>query len=308
MHLRAVPSSPAASPPIRRRISALAGAGVLLAAGYARPLGQLLRLAAGNQLYSYVLLVPLISAFMVWSRRSELPPPGSPDRLAAAGLAGLGLALAAAGLRLGSSPALQLDALIVLLLSFVAGLAAITAWFLGRPLLRALGYPLAFLALMAPIPEQFSGGLQHALQHASATVAYVFLEAVNTPVFSPSDLVLQVPGITLGVAPECSGLRSSVALFVVSLPAGYVFLNSPWSRLVLALVVLPLGIVRNAFRILTIAELCVHIGPQMIDSYVHRKGGWIFFLISLVPLLLVILGLMRWEHGRGRIQPAPKHA
>jgi len=296
-----------AGPSPRSRLPALAAAAVL-AGCYARPLGRLIRFTADHELYSYILLVPVISAFMVWSRRTEFAPAGRPDRPTACALAGIGVALAAAALRLGADPAGQLDALIVSVLSFVALLGALSAWFLGRVLVRDLAYPLAFLVLMAPFPEQFSVGLEHTLQHASASVANVFLELVGTPVFSPADRVLQVPGITLEVAPECSGLRSSVALFVVSLPAGYVFLNSPWSRLVLALAVLPLGIVRNALRIFTIAELCVHVGPQMIDSYIHRKGGWIFFLASLVPLFLLIFGLMRWEQRRKRPPSPPQHA
>ena len=97
------------------------------------------------------------------------------------------------------------------------------------------------------------------------------------------------------VAPECSGIQSSLALFIVSLAAGYVFLRSPWKRALLSLVVIPLGIARNAVRILTIGELCVHFGPEMIHSYLHRKGGWIFFLAALLPFLALLLFLVRLE-------------
>jgi exosortase/archaeosortase family protein len=44
-------------------------------------------------------------------------------------------------------------------------------------------------------------------------------------------------------------------------------------RAILALAVIPIGIVRNALRILTIGLLCVHFGPDMIHSVIHRKGG-----------------------------------
>ncbi len=67
------------------------------------------------------------------------------------------------------------------------------------------------------------------------------------------------------------------------------------ARLVLVLFVFPLAIVRNSIRILTIGLLCVHIGPHMIDSYIHRSGGPIFFALSLIPLFLLLLWLRRLQ-------------
>ena len=91
------------------------------------------------------------------------------------------------------------------------------------------------------------------------------------------------------VAPECSGIRSSIVLLITSVVAGKLFLRSGWSRLLLVLVVAPISIVRNAFRITVIGELCVNVGPHMIDSFIHKRGGPIFFALSLVPLLLILL-------------------
>ena len=58
---------------------------------------------------------------------------------------------------------------------------------------------------------------------------------------------------------------------------------------------IPLGILRNGFRIFVIGMLCVHIGPRMIYSPVHRQGGPIFFALSLVPLFLLLSWLRRQE-------------
>ena len=37
--------------------------------------------------------------------------------------------------------------------------------------------------------------------------------------------------------------------------------------------VIPLGILRNALRIVVIGMLCMSQGPHMIDSWIHRRGG-----------------------------------
>ena len=56
-----------------------------------------------------------------------------------------------------------------------------------------------------------------------------------------------------------------------------------------------LGILRNAFRIWILAELCLRVGPETLDSPVHHRGGPVFFVVSLVPLGLLIVALRRYE-------------
>jgi hypothetical protein len=36
----------------------------------------------------------------------------------------------------------------------------------------------------------------------------------------------------------------------------------------------------------------------MIDSVIHRRGGPIFFVLSLVPMFLLLWALRRQEHRR----------
>ena len=97
------------------------------------------------------------------------------------------------------------------------------------------------------------------------------------------------------MAQECSGIRSSVALFIAGLLASHLFLRTRWRRVLLVLFVIPLGILRNGFRILVIGLLCVHVGPHMIDSSIHHRGGPIFFALSLIPLYLLLWWLRSQE-------------
>jgi exosortase/archaeosortase family protein len=101
--------------------------------------------------------------------------------------------------------------------------------------------------------------------------------------------------ISITVAQECSGIRSTWVLIITSLLASYLFLRSPWRRALLVAIVVPLGVARNAFRILVLALLCVHEGPHMIDSPLHHRGGPIFFALSLVPLFALLWCLRRGE-------------
>jgi exosortase/archaeosortase family protein len=82
---------------------------------------------------------------------------------------------------------------------------------------------------------------------------------------------------------------------LTALIAGYFFFPSYRYRLFLAFFVIPLGIVRNAFRIFVIGQLCIHVSPDMINSYIHHHGGPIFFVLSLVPFFVLLHYLRKIE-------------
>lgn len=267
-----------------------------LIAAFCLPLRDLVTFSLHSELYSHALLIPCISLYLVWLNRSRLPPSSPPDYR----LAILPFILGSTLLALRLTTALnQEDTLAFTILAFVLFFAGICTLFLGPPTLRVIAFPLCFLVFMAPFPTGLMEGIESFLQHASASAAYLFFTFAGTTIFR-EDTFFQLPGMKLFVAPECSGVHSTLALFITSLLAGYFFLRSPVNRAILTLVVIPLAIVRNGFRILVIGELCVHVGPHMIDSYIHRQGGPIFFALSLIPFSGFLWLLIKMERRRSR--------
>jgi exosortase C (VPDSG-CTERM-specific) len=153
-------------------------------------------------------------------------------------------------------------------------------------------FPMTFLIFMVPLPDASVTALESASVLASADVAAFFFRMTGTPLVREG-AVFALPGIVLHVAQECSGIHSSWILFITSLVASYLFLDGPWRRFVLVAFVIPLGVIRNGFRILVIGLLCVHVGPQMIDSPIHHRGGPLFFALSLIPLFALLFWLRR---------------
>src|SRR5262245_46510396 len=160
--------------------------------------------------------------------------------------------------------------------------------------MAASAFPVAFLIFMVPLPDAAVNWLERASMLASAEAAAVYFNIVGTALVRHGT-VFELPGIVLQVAQECSGIRSSWILFISSLLASHVFLKTRWRKIVLVAFVIPLGILRNGFRILVIGLLCVHVGPHMIDSSIHRRGGPFFFALSLIPLFLLVWWLRRQE-------------
>lgn len=269
-----------------------------LVAAFSWQLFQLAKFSLESPLFSHALLVPVISAYLVWQMRANLPAPSPADpRLAIAPFMAGGACLVV----WLTSPMNLEDRLAYSILALVLFFGGVCALFLGRQTVRAIVFPLGFLLLMAPFPTSLTEWIESVLQDWSALSAYVFFSAAGTSVFR-HETFLQLPGMKLLVAPECSGVHSTLALFITSLLAGHLFLKSPWRRTVLALVVFPVAIFRNGLRIFVVGELCVRVGPEMIDSYIHRKGGPIFFAISLIPFCLALWFLIKSEQ---RKTPAP---
>jgi exosortase C (VPDSG-CTERM-specific) len=272
----------------------------LLLVAFCRPLLALANYAAHSELHSYILLVPIVSAYLLYLRRDQLPKRNVADVPVGTVLlvGGLGVFLLTECLDLAGPAPSDNRAFVLLTLSFLCCLAAGGFFFLGRSWMRAAAFPFAFLIFMVPMPDAMADALETASKYASAEAANLFFHISGMP-FLRAGLIFQLPNITIEVAQECSGIRSSWVLFITSILAAKLFLKTPWRRFALVVFVIPLAILRNGFRILVIGLLCVHMGPQMIHSLIHRRGGPLFFTLSLIPLLLVLWLLRKGDvHNR----------
>jgi exosortase C (VPDSG-CTERM-specific) len=268
---------------------------VLLAA-FARHLLLLVGYVAGNQLHSYILLVPFLSAYLLYLRRDQLPKNYRTDLpftlVSLAG--GFGLLAFTYSLEFTEGAPVNNGRIVLLTLSLLCCLAAGGFFFLGRDWMKAAAFPLAYLIFMVPMPDAMADALEAASKFASAEVANVLFHLSGTP-FLRAGPIFQLPNITIEVAQECSGIRSSWVLFMTGILAANLFLKTRWRRFVLVAFVIPLGILRNGFRIMVIGLLCVNVGPQMIHSLIHQRGGPVFFTLSLIPFLVVLWWLRRGD-------------
>lgn len=283
--------TPTRLPPIR--LIALCATLAVLAAVFARPLLELARFCVSSELFSYIFLIPPVSAYLIWIKRSQCALDAAPAPAWALIPLGLGIALSAAAWRsaagLSTVDGLALWTAALLALSLAAAFA-----FLGLATLRTIAFPLGFLVFCIPLPAAAQVAVENFLRVASADVADAFL-TVSFSTFWRQGLLFHLPDISIEVAPECSGIHASLVLLITAVLAAHLFLRSGWRKALLVVLVLPIAIVRNGFRIFVIAELCVHIGPQMINSAIHRHGGPIFFAISLVGFLWILAWLRRSE-------------
>jgi len=290
-------------PTVRRQLQRFGVAMGLLALCFAWPLLKLASFAWRSELFSYILLIPFISGYLIWSMRNTLNfevirPCWSGAALAwaagAAIIAGYWL-----GRQAGWNPEAQ-DYLTLMTLAFLCCFWGICLAVMGSKMLGQIFFPLAFLAFAIPVPTVCLDYIDTFFQYTSAAAAVGFFKVAREPVWRDG-LDLHLTGNSLRVAPECSGIHSTMVLIMTSLLAGYLFLRRSWTRAVLVLAMIPLAILRNGFRVSVIGWLCVHISPEMINSPIHTKGGPIFFALSLIPFFLLLVFLRKRDAMAGRV-------
>ncbi len=266
---------------------------------FSQPLYVLIGFAVHSELHSHILLIPFISFYLIWGKRSVLTLDSRPLRALALVPLVIGGGIIALGFLSNANGGIEsVNYLISNTLACLAFFWGGCLFFFGFATLRIIAFPLLFLIFVVPLTTSAEAGLQRFLQVNSAAAAHLLFQFFGTPVLQQGT-TFQLPGFSFEVAPECSGIHSSLVLFITSFPAGYLLLRKVWSRALLACFVVPLAIIRNGFRILVIGELCVHVSPEMIHSYIHRHGGPLFFAGSLIPFFLLILFLRRIEPTPG---------
>lgn len=284
-----------------RRLRNFMLAVVALVLCFAVPFWDLVRFAATSQFHSYILLIPFTSAFLIWVKQPNLAMNSRPVRGVGGVLISAGAAIVLVYWLVFHSrwKPVEDDYLALMMGAFLLCFLGICWLFWDQDTLRAVAFPLGLLIFLAPIPTFAVPAIDSFLQNGSAAAAQGFFSLSGTPLLREG-LAFHLPGITLQIAPECSGIQSSVVLLITGLMAAYLFLRTSWTRALMVLFVIVLGLIRNGFRVFVIGELCVHFGPQMVNSYIHRQGGPIFFALSLIPLLIMLVVLQKLERKRAK--------
>lgn len=259
---------------------------------FLRPVMALVDLSLAQDDSSYLMLIPFISAALLYLERDKIPQHVSGDKILSGIFLLLGSAVAlfsyyAAGKGAGG----QLSGwILALALFWVAGFA----FFFGKETLRAAYFPFLFLFLMIPIPSFLFDRIIFALQQGSAWITGALFDIVGVPVLREG-LVFHLAKVTIEVAKECSGIRSSMALFIVAVLVAHFRLKSFWNKLLFVAFGLFLMILKNGVRIATLTLLAIYVDPDFLFGRLHHQGGVVFFLLALLLLLPLLRFLGRRE-------------
>jgi exosortase len=262
----------------------------LLLAIYAPVLMRLAGQWEADEDMSHGFLVPLFAGYVAWqSWPSILAAPPRPS------LWGLPLLFVAALFLLVAPPGVGTWSFLSRI-SFLISIAGLIVFIRGWATLRQTIYPLILLLMMIPIPGFIYSKITLPLQLLASRLGEFLIETAGYSVFREGNL-LHMVGITLSVEEACSGLRSLLSLSFLGQAYVYLFDERPFMRWVMALAIVPIAILANAFRILGTGVLG-RIDPALAHGAAHASSAWILFGVSFFALIGVHLLLNRFVFPR----------
>ena len=282
------------------------------------PIKALYDSSSQREYYSHIVLIPLVSLYLVFQKRklvfSKMVIPGTVYSIPGIKytvpgihvpeitIAGIALLLAGALLYfLGRSVGAGLNQNDFTAIIALAAVVFFNGGFLfayGLHAYKAALFPLLFLVFVIPIPSALMDGFIYVLQVGSTEFVNLLFMATGVPFFREG-FVFHLPGMSVEVARQCSGIRSSLALLITAILAGHMFLNTWWKKVILAVLIIPITMFKNGIRILILTLLGTYVDPKWLtESSLHRDGGIVFFILALL-LMAPILYWLRKGEGRG---------
>ena len=271
---------------------------------FAIPLSRLLRESLQKGYSSHIVLLPLLAGLLIWSGRETIFANTRYSLNRALQIGAAGIVVAALAFAFGSQGWFGLAPLLTVLsvlLLIVAGFVG----FFGTAAFRKAIFPFSLLLMVLPIPTPLVDRVIQFLQAGSAVLTSWMFSLLGVPVLREG-FVLTVPGVSIEIARECSGINSSIALLIIMLLVAHETLHSNWRRIALVVVVIPLSIIKNAIRIVTLTMLATHVDPSFLTGRLHHEGGFVFYLISLALVYPIWKLLQKTEKVRTTSSAAPQ--
>lgn len=275
---------------------------------YLAPISSIVRLASANETYDHILLIPAISLFFLLLQRNTIFSKTNRHPLHGLAVMAAGCLVYAGGFLLReelSSPAFRSqdvpnDYLTLCMIGAIAWVFGSFIAVYGTQAFKKARFPLFFLAFAVPLPMFLLNPIVVALQYASAEAADVVFKLTGAAYYR-NHLVFEFPNVAVQVAEVCSGIRSSLALVILSVIVGHLFLRSSWNRVILVFSIGPITVFKNALRIVTITLLANYVDLKFLtDHWIHRSGGIPFFAAAMVMFIPIVWMLRRNEAREAR--------
>jgi len=233
--------------------------------------------------YSHGFLVPVISAYLIWQKRSELAnlqikPANSGLILILFGLFVLFAGVAAQEFYMKRSSSIFL-------------LAGIVLFLLGWRWFKALWLPIVFLFFMIPLPYIIYDAIAFPLKLFVAQFSVLSLKLLGVVVLREGNIIM-FPNTVLEVADACSGLRSLMSLLALGVALAVLTQKRKIAMVLLVVLTVPIAVLTNMIRVIVTGYLAQYYGAAAAEGFFHEFAGMGVFLLAMV-LLFMTSGVLR---------------
>ena len=238
-------------------------------------------LSYGGVDYSHGWLIPFVSLWLVWRRRNDIvSTPKSVEPIALIPLVA-GLCIHYAGLQVAQTR--------ISLFAFIVVAWSLPFYLYGRVVGGALLFPAAYLIFC--IPLNFLNSFTFPLRLLATMISAGLLNGLNIACIRSGTRILLTAGggCALDVADPCSGLRSLLAIGAIAAAYGYVALDRNWKKWALFVLAVPLAIIGNVARIVTVSIIAAAFGSELALDLYHDYSGYFVFVV----VVLTMMGIAR---------------
>lgn len=169
-------------------------------------------------------------------------------------------------------------------LAMYAAIVSALYLLVGAALLRALWFPILYLAVALPPPNQVVTFVTQPIKIGISEFAVSLLSALGYPI-AGSGVTIQIANHEMLVAAACAGLNSIISLSAICLFYVYLRHKSDWMAfLIVAALVVPVAVFGNFMRVLILVLITYYMGEAAAQGFLHDFAGLTVFLVALLSI------------------------
>ena len=233
---------------------------------------------ARDSYYSHGILIPFVTAFLIWQKRDvlkKIKPETSPWGLRLFFL-GIAIHLLSALFRVYFSSGFSL----------IIVLFGLTLHFYGFKALKEVLFPISFLAFMIPLPMLVITNLSFRLKIFATQIAVGALNNMGLFCVQHGSTIVMRHAYVV-VEDACSGLRSLITLMALGSLFAYWMKSSFLKKAILFVSTIPIAVITNVGRIIFLSFVSEIWGTQRAVGPIHEASGIIIFLGAFCLLYVV---------------------
>lgn len=191
----------------------------------------------------------------------------------------------------------KLDYLFITTLSLIPLLYGIIIYLYGTKMAKVLSFPILYLLLMVPPPLGILDAITIPMRHGVSVAAVGILKLLHYPIHREG-LMIYLGGHEIFMGAPCSGFRSLITMFSLGVVYVYVIKGTLWKKLILVAAIIPLALLGNLIRVITLCLLTFYAGEKVAQGFFHYFSGGVIFVIMIIGLLVLEFILEKFEKGK----------
>lgn len=234
------------------------------------------RFSVADSYYSHGFLIPFISLYLVWRKRTFLAT--LTPQVSYVGFLILFIAV------IMHIAGLLLQVNFISYLALPLAILGAVLYLSGATITKAVLFPIVFLVFMLPLPQVMIIGISFKLKlfvaHAAAIVGnHIGIETHQV------GSTLYYPGGKLLVGDPCSGLRSLISFLALGALFTQFTNSSRLKKITLFVSAVPVALASNLIRIVLLLLVSYVYGERVALGFFHDFSGYLVFVVGFLGMI-----------------------